>query len=124
MQPDPSETDCKVAHVIEFFSGRWKLQIVFWLLQSPYRFNALQRQLGPITHRTLSRQLGEMIDAGLVIRTDFQTVPPHVEYSLTPLGHSLVPVLQTIRDWADENADTLAVPAKHPSPNQLVAQSL
>jgi DNA-binding HxlR family transcriptional regulator len=116
MESHPNESDCKVAHVIEFFSGRWKLQIVFWLLQGPYRFNALQRQLGPITHRTLSRQLTEMMDAGLVIRNDFKTVPPHVEYSLTPMGHSLVPVLEIIRDWANNNADDLRMPSKHPSP--------
>jgi DNA-binding HxlR family transcriptional regulator len=114
MNPHPSESDCKVAHVIEFFSGRWKLQIVFWLLQGPYRFNALQRQLGPITHRTLSRQLTEMMDAGLVIRTDFKTVPPHVEYSLTPMGHSLIPVLEVIRDWAGDHADDLKMSPKHP----------
>ncbi len=116
MQSQPNESDCKIAHVIEFFSGRWKLQIVFWLLQSPYRFNALQRQLGPITHRTLSRQLTEMIDAGLVIRNDFKTVPPHVEYCLTPMGHSLIPVLQVIKEWADDNADNLKMPRKHPLP--------
>ena len=92
MPPQPTQADCKIAHVIEIFAGRWKLLIIFWLLQAPHRFNALQRQLGPITHRTLSRQLTELIDVGLVVRTDFKTVPPHVEYSLTPIGHSLVPV--------------------------------
>ena len=68
MHPTPTEADCKIAHVIEIFAGRWEeeLLIIFWLLQAPHRFNALQRQLGPITHRTLSRQLSELIDVGLV----------------------------------------------------------
>lgn len=113
MKPTVNEADCKVAHVIEFFAGRWKLQIMFWLLQGPHRFNALQRQLGPITHRTLSRQLVELADAGLITRTDFKTVPPHVEYSATQMGHSLVPILQSIGEWANEHADQLNVPQKH-----------
>lgn len=98
--------------VIAALAGRWKLLIIFWLFQGPCRFNQLQRQLGAITHRTLTRQLNELREAGFIERHDFRTVPPHVEYNLTPLGHSLIPVLQVLHEWAAEHADEVRTPNK------------
>lgn len=95
-----SRENCQVATLIDAMAGRWKLAILYWLLKGPCRFNQLQRQLGSITHRTLTRQLNELIERGFVERKDFETVPPHVEYSLTPLGHTLVPVFEAMHTWA------------------------
>lgn len=102
------DTDCEIEKLIAAISGRWKLLIIFWLLQEPCRFNQLQRNLGTITHRTLTRQLVELAEAGFVARKDFKTIPPRVEYSLTPLGHSLIPVLRSMHDWAAKNAKKIA----------------
>lgn len=101
------EENCGIERVISALAGRWKLLILFWLLQGPCRFNQLQRNLGRITHRTLTRQLTELAEAGLVARKDYRTIPPHVEYSLTPLGHSLVPVMETLHAWAAEHGAAL-----------------
>jgi len=103
---EPDKT-CLVETLISAISGRWKLLILFWLSQDSYRFNQLQRNLGSITHRTLTRQLTELQEAGFVSRQDFRTIPPHVEYSLTPLGHSLGPLLQAMHEWAEANADKM-----------------
>ncbi|VAV99531.1 Transcriptional regulator, HxlR family [hydrothermal vent metagenome] len=100
MATEKSAPFCPVASVVDTIAGRWKLIILHWLIQGPRRFNQLQRDLGAITHRTLSRQLREMEEDGIVHRKDFRTVPPHVEYSLTPLGQSLSPVLKAMQDWA------------------------
>ena len=104
LQPDE---DCLIEPLVSAISGRWKLLVIYWLAQRTFRFNELQRNLGSITHRTLARQLTELQEAGFVSRTDFKTIPPHVEYDLTPLGQSLIPVLQTMHEWAKTNADKL-----------------
>jgi len=96
---------CPAERTLEFLNGKWRAMIVFWLLTEPMRFNELQRRLGPITHRTLSRTLKEMEADGLVSRRDYQEIPPRVDYSLTARGRSLQPVLAAMERWAEENAD-------------------
>jgi DNA-binding HxlR family transcriptional regulator len=102
-----SDEDCRIEPLVSAISGRWKLLVIYWLAQGTCRFNQLQRNLGKITHRTLARQLSELQEAGFVSRKDFGTIPPHVEYSLTPLGKSLMPLLQTMHEWAITNSDKL-----------------
>ena len=107
MTPFPAEEECRIEPLVSAISGRWKLLVIYWLAQGPSRFNQLQRSLGSITHRTLARQLSELQGAGFVSRKDYKTIPPHVEYSLTPLGESLMPLLQSMHEWALANADKL-----------------
>ncbi len=104
LQPDE---ECLIEPLVSAISGRWKLLVIYWLAQRTFRFNELQRNLGSITHRTLARQLAELREAGFVARKDFKSIPPRVEYSLTPLGQSLVPLLQAMHEWAAENAEKL-----------------
>lgn len=106
--PLESYENCLIEPLIEAISGKWKLLIIYWLAQETSRFNQLQRNLGNITHRTLTRQLSELQEAGIVSRKDFKTIPPHVEYSLTSLGESLIPLLRAMHEWAAENADKLS----------------
>lgn len=108
------EEHCQIETLISAVSGRWKLLIIYWLAQGSCRFNQLQRNLSRITHRTLARQLAELQDTGFVARKDFQTIPPHVEYSLTPLGQSLIPLLHQMHEWAAQNADKLPLPKNPP----------
>src|SRR3546814_15767297 len=75
--------------------------IIYWLLQGTRRFNQLQRDLGAITHRTLSKTLKEMEADGLIARTDHGEIPPRVDYSLTEKGERLNPVLTAMARWAD-----------------------
>jgi DNA-binding HxlR family transcriptional regulator len=103
----PSADECRIEPLVSAISGRWKLLVIYWLAQRTFRFNELQRHLGGITHRTLTRQLSELQEAGFVARKDFKSIPPHVEYSLTPLGQSLIPLLEAMHEWAKANADKL-----------------
>ncbi len=107
-----ADENCLIEPLIEAISGKWKLLIIYWLAQDTSRFNQLQRNLGKITHRTLTRQLNELQAAGIVARKDFKSIPPHVEYSLTPLGQSLIPLLRAMHDWAAANADKLLASKK------------
>jgi DNA-binding HxlR family transcriptional regulator len=107
MASDVPHEHCRIEALVSAISGKWKLLIIYWLSQGSCRFNQLQRNLGTITSRTLTRQLSELQEAGFVSRKDFQTIPPHVEYRLTPLGESLVPLLVQMHEWAEQNADKL-----------------
>ena len=77
--------------------------VIFWLLDGPLRFNELQRRLGGVTHRTLSKTLKSMAADGLVARNDYGEIPPRVDYTLTPRGESLRPVLEALEAWAEGN---------------------
>lgn len=91
---------CPAELTLELLAGRWKPLVVYWLLKGERRFNQLQRDLGGVTHRTLSKTLKEMEADGLVARRDHGEIPPRVDYRLTGLGRSLEPVLAAMHDWA------------------------
>ena len=91
---------CPTEKTLDLVSGRWKVMVIYWLLKGGRRFNRLQRDLIGISHRTLTKQLREMEADGLVERHDFSENPPRVEYRLSPLGHSLEPVLLAMHEWA------------------------
>jgi DNA-binding HxlR family transcriptional regulator len=74
---------CPAEVTLDFLSGKWRAMIIYWLLQGPMRFNELQRRLGTVTHRTLSKTLKQMEADGLLTRRDYGEIPPRVEYSLT-----------------------------------------
>ena len=93
------ELFCPVEITLDALSGRWKVLIIQQLLDGTRRFNQLQRELQGITHRTLSKQLKEMEEHGLVNRKDYKEIPPRVEYSLSELGKSLESVLSSMHKW-------------------------
>ncbi|AGH97117.1 winged helix-turn-helix transcriptional regulator [Micavibrio aeruginosavorus] len=94
---------CPVEVTLAVMAGRWKILIIHQLVDGPKRFNQLQRELGAITHRTLSQQLREMEEDGLVIRTDYGEIPPRVDYALSPRGMTLKPILRAMEKWALEH---------------------
>jgi DNA-binding HxlR family transcriptional regulator len=101
------KTSCPSEITLEVISGRWKMMVIYWLLQGELRFNQLQRDLGGITHRTLAKQLREMEADGLVERRDHGEIPPRVDYRLTALGRSLQPVLMAMQAWAQTHGGKL-----------------
>lgn len=84
-------------------SGKWKIYILWLLAERTWRFNELQRQLGDVTQAMLTRQLRELERDGLLVREVFPEVPPRVEYSLSPLGRSLSPLLKKMYQWAGKH---------------------
>jgi DNA-binding HxlR family transcriptional regulator len=95
---------CPTESVLDLIAGRWKVLIIYYLLQGERRFNQLQRDLGGITHRTLAKQLREMEAAGLVERHDHGEIPPRVDYRLSKRGKSLEPILMAMHKWASVDA--------------------
>lgn len=98
---DPRE--CVVEATLDLIGGKWKGLILYHLLQERLRFNELKRRLGAITQRMLTKQLRELEQDGLLIRTVYAEVPPRVEYDLSPAGQSLAPVIAALKAWGEAN---------------------
>ena len=99
---DKKQVACPVETTIDAIGGRWKVLVIHHLLESHQRFGELTRLLGGISARTLTRQLRELEQCGIIQRHVHQQVPPKVEYSLTPLGRALEPVLAAMHAWGEE----------------------
>ena len=93
---------CPVESAIEIIGGRWKVLILQELFGGVRRFSELHRALSGVSHRTLTQQLRELESHGIVRRKVHRQIPPKVEYSLTPLGETLKPVLAALHDWAND----------------------
>lgn len=101
---------CSVEAAISLIDGKWKCVILFHLLGGTLRFNEIRRLVGGVTQRTLTNQLRELEDDGLIERKVYAQVPPKVEYTISPLGRSLEPILVTLKAWGDENIGRFGKP--------------
>lgn len=91
---------CPVETTLQLIGNKWQVLILRDLLANgTLRFKELQRSIGKISQKVLTSNLRTMEDAGLVSRKVYAEVPPRVEYSLTPLGQSLQPVLDAMEKW-------------------------
>lgn len=91
---------CFFELALSVMGGKWKPIILYHLGQSGVlRFSEMRRGMSEVTDRMLTRQLRELEADGLISREVFRQVPPRVEYSLTPLGLGLFPILVSMRDW-------------------------
>ncbi len=103
--PKPSDP-CPVETTLGLIGNRWKILIIRDLSTGTRRFGELKRSLTPISQKVLTAKLREMEADGLVQRRVFAEVPPRVEYTLTPLGESLRPVLYALAAWGEEYVAT------------------
>ncbi|BBL31027.1 MULTISPECIES: winged helix-turn-helix transcriptional regulator [Pantoea] len=92
---------CTVEATITVAGGKWKPLIIYYLLSGTKRFGELRKLIGSVTQRSLTLQLRELEAHGIISRKIFAEVPPRVEYSLTELGFTLAPVLETMKAWGD-----------------------
>ncbi|MGF6309763.1 DNA-binding HxlR family transcriptional regulator [Bradyrhizobium sp. i1.8.4] len=111
-----------IERALKTISGRWKAVILYHLMDGPQRLSALQRLLPKISQKVLVQQLRELEEHRLVHRKVFSQVPPRMEYSATPLGLSLQPIMLALCAWGthhareldelDEMADCIVRPRK------------
>ena len=92
---------CPAEFTLSMIGGRWKIPIIFHLLVGRKRFSDLARAINGVTQKMLTQQLREMERDGLVERQVFAQVPPKVEYSLTELGASLEPIVESMCRWGE-----------------------
>jgi DNA-binding HxlR family transcriptional regulator len=104
-------------------SDKWKVLIICKLRRGTMRFNELKRELQGVTQRVLTHQLRELESDGLVSRKVYAEVPPRVEYSLTHLGQTLVPVLEQLEDWARDHCNEILDARRSALAQQLEANT-
>ena len=102
---------CPVETTLELIGGKYKALILWHLSNGPLRFSELKKLIPSATPKMLTQQLRELETHMLIHREVFPVIPPKVEYSLTELGRSLMPVLVAMRDWG---ADYLRANQKEP----------
>ncbi|WP_374283663.1 winged helix-turn-helix transcriptional regulator [Desulfovibrio sp.] len=100
------KTQCPILHVFRRIGGKWKLPILWHLAdQETVRYNELKRSVRGVTNMMLTKCLRELEEYGLVIRRQYNEVPPRVEYSLTERGKKLLPALGELYAWGREQLD-------------------
>ena len=104
MSPQNARYNCSIDAAMAVIEGRWKGTIICMLaMDGTLRFSELQRKIGEITSRILSKQLKELESDGMVTRTVVPEGKVKVEYSLTEKGRSIVPVLRSLAEWGAQN---------------------
>ena len=93
---------CPVATTVDLIGNKWKLLIMRELLTGTKRFNEMHRFVDGISQKVLTENLRKMESDGIVKREVFPEVPPRVEYSLTDLGDSLRPIINSMSDWGTD----------------------
>ena len=93
------ETSCPAEMALQVIGGRWKVVILWFLLQRTMRFSELLRSVRGITQKMLTQQLRELERDRIVQRTVHPKVPPKVEYSVTALGRTLRPIVEAMHRW-------------------------
>lgn len=103
------DAECPSRTALNRIGDRWTALIVGVLANRPHRFGELRRRVDGISQKMLTQTLRSLERDGLVSRSAYPTVPVTVEYALTPLGETVIPVLAAVRDWAEAHiAEVLA----------------
>jgi DNA-binding HxlR family transcriptional regulator len=108
-----SELTCGLTATLRVIAGKWKPLIVYYLLPGSKRYSELRRAALGVSDKVLIQQLKELEADAVLKRRDYQEVPPRVDYTLTPLGHTLAKALIPLCDWGTENmAELRSIEAK------------
>ena len=94
---------CPIEATVSLLDGKWKCLLLYHLLEGTQRFNELRRRMPEATQRMVTNQLRELEADGLIERKVYAQVPPKVEYSLSPLGRTLEPILLALKAWGNTN---------------------
>lgn len=115
--PEHTEENCPFLTVQKILSGKWSLLVLCYLKNGALRFGDLQRYIPEVTQTTLTKTLRKLENDGIVVRTIFPVIPPHVEYSLSPIGKEIVPVLEALGEFGIKYLE-------HLSPNSTLCREI
>jgi DNA-binding HxlR family transcriptional regulator len=104
---DVYDKNCPTRHALDRIADKYTVLVVVFLHNKPRRFNELQRVITGISQKVLTQTLRSLERDGLISRTVYPEVPPHVEYALTPLGETLIQPLATLRHWAETHIEAV-----------------
>lgn len=100
-----TQYDCSLDLVMDLIGGKWKLRILWYLIDGSKRFSELRAYIPSVTQKVLTQQLRELEACQMISRKVYAEVPPKVEYTLTPYGYTLVPILENLCQWATTYAN-------------------
>ena len=98
---------CPSRQVLNHVTSRWGVLILVALLEDTYRFSGLRRKVDGVSERMLAQTLQWLEYDGFVLRTAYPVVPPHVEYSLTPMGREVAKRVETLALWIENNIGSI-----------------
>jgi len=98
---------CPSREVLQHVTSRWGVLVLVALLGGTHRFSDLRRKIGGVSEKMLAQTLQWLERDGFVLRVAYPVVPPHVEYSLTPLGREVAQRVQALADWIESNLTTI-----------------
>jgi DNA-binding HxlR family transcriptional regulator len=101
---DAFSAACPAREILASIANKWTVLVLSVLTERTTRFNELRRRIEGVTQKALTQTLRDLERLGLVSRRIYAEVPPRVEYALTPLGRSLVEMLDAIKDWTERHA--------------------
>jgi len=96
--------NCPVTHCMDIIGGKWKTIIIYLISLDINRFGKLQRSCEGISKQMLTKQLRELEKDGIIKRKIYAEIPPRVEYSITPKGETLFPIIESMEKWGLENS--------------------
>lgn len=103
----PIELNCGLDLVKEVLFGKWKIHLLYFISQGIKRPGELQRKIPGATRRVLNVQLNQLEQHGLVTKKIYAELPPKVEYELSDLGKSVLPIINDLGKWGDDNQEKL-----------------
>ena len=103
----PIDDRCGLDLVKEALSGKWKIHLLYFISQGVKRPGELQRSIPAATRRVLNVQLNQLEEFQFIAKKIYAELPPRVEYSLTDLGQSVLPIVIALGQWGDEHQDHL-----------------
>lgn len=98
------EYQCSLQLAIDILGGKWKMRIIWYLLEGTQRFSDFSRRIPDITQKTLTQQLRELEEKGIITRRIYAEMPPRVEYNITEYGRALSDILCGLSGWAHQYA--------------------
>ena len=112
----PVELECGLHLFMEVMNGKWKLNLIWCIYTGIKRPGELQRRLSKASRRLLDTQLKQLSDQGIIAKKIFEQRPLKVEYELTPLGETLIPVIEVTARWGEAHRDVLEPLFRSPAP--------
>lgn len=103
----PVTTACGLHLFMEIMSGKWKISLVWCVYNGIKRPGELQRKIPNASRRVLETQLQQLVQHNILSKKVYDVKPPKVEYSLTALGESLIPIIKSTAQWGEENREEL-----------------
>jgi len=112
----PVRTECGLHLFKELLNGKWKLMLIYYISEGLIRPGVLQKKIAA-DRRVMTKQLDELVQDGFITKCSYETKIPKVEYKLTALGNSLLPLIMSLEVWGENNRAILEAALREKIPN-------